>query len=279
MNAGSPGVSGLSASPDSARLRSSRPRRRSPRVPGEVTEPIGPTGARRTGPPSRWATSEGGRSGRRQGPEQRRPLSHCQGPYRSPPIPNPRRRASGCDASIARDKPRVPGTASAASVPGLVSPALPRLWFSRKRLLGRSGAGPQDQSIGCGQTGQGRHRRPGVAGGDVAEDAARHDHLGRDRPTQASVVPASARSTSTLSSPAACAASRAEATFRSSNSTNRARTSPRRGWPARTPITSRPCPAHRLISRTFPGEAWSSSRRRCPCTSSSRRRSREPGSS
>jgi len=48
-------------------------------------------------------------------------------------------------------------------------------------------------------------------------------------PAQASVIPASAWSTSTPSSPAACAACRASATLRSSSSTSRARTSFRRG--------------------------------------------------
>ena len=87
-------------------------------------------------------------------------------------------------------------------------------------------------------------------------------------PAQASVVPASACSTSTPCSPAVCTACHASATLRSSNSTSRARTSSRRGCPVSAPITSRPCPAHRLIRRTSPAGARSSSARRCPCTSS-----------
>jgi hypothetical protein len=41
--------------------------------------------------------------------------------------------------------------------------------------------GPEDQGAGRAQAGQGRHRGPDAAGGDVAEDAAHHDDLGGDR--------------------------------------------------------------------------------------------------
>ena len=105
------------------------------------------------------------------------------------------------------------------------------------------------------QAGQGRHRGLDVADDDVAEQAAHHDDPGGDR-THAdvgdpgvglqhldAVQPSHLRRL-----PRHC-----DVALVHLDQPGRARS--RRGCPVRTPITSRPWPAHRLISRMSPAGA------------------------